>query len=232
MINVAHFICGFKVLAAGCKSVSRWNVAHTVTSVFSVSQTDLDRENTLICKMWMLQYGPLDWHDLPQLSQLPKGEPAMKHWFTSAVHTKPAPPLTAPPAAPVGQHEAFTKDKRTSWIFMFPTLPETQQNSLRSAPRNPHCAKTHKYTRAVQYACVVVVLLSLSIPFSDIPPAHAHPNVETHAREHARTWIHLHAFMFTRSGCWILWSTSSLFPHQLLCPQLICNNSAAVQHVS
>lgn len=65
---------------------------------------------------------------------------------------------------------------------MSPALLETQQNSLRSAPRNPHCAKTHKCARAVQYArmVVVVVVLSISPSSSDIPPAHAHPNVETH----------------------------------------------------
>lgn len=69
---------------------------------------------------------------------------------------------------------------------MSPTLLETQQNLLRSAPRNPHRAKTHKYTSAVQYACTVV-LLSLYFSFSDTLPAHIHPNVETYARANAQT---------------------------------------------
>lgn len=52
------------------------------------------------------------------------------------------PPHLAPPPYPepsVEQHEAFTKDKMTSWIFMSQTLLETQQNSLSSALRNPRC---------------------------------------------------------------------------------------------
>lgn len=154
----------------------------------------------------------------------------MKHWFTSAVCTKH--PCTPSDRHSAERHEAFTEDKRASWIFMLPTLLETQQNSLRSAPRNPHCAKTHKYTRAVQYACVVVVLLSIFLSFSDIPPAHAYPNVETHAytQTHTRTQIHLHAFMFTWSGWWILWSTSSLF--LLRAGHHLYHHSASARRVS
>lgn len=43
--------------------------------------------------------------------------------------------------------------------------------------------------------------LQFPLSDSDIPPAHAHPNVGTLAYTHAHTVIHLHAFMFTRSGC-------------------------------
>lgn len=45
-----------------------------------------------------------------------------------------------------------------------------------SAEKIPIVRKTHKYTRAVQFACLAV-LLSISPCFCDIPPAHARPNV-------------------------------------------------------
>ena len=146
----------------------------------------------------------------------------MKHWFTSTVHTKctkhPHPPFQAS----VEHHEAFTEDVRTSWILMWATPLETQQNLLSSAPRNSHCAKTHTYTRAVQYTymhdgAALSNSLSLSLsPFlilsltSGRPThiqmlsTHTHMNLQPPTRFHVYVvWlqdIEVHIFTFPSWG--------------------------------
>ena len=127
-----------------------------------------------------------DWHDLPPaLPDAKKGEPAMKHWFTSAVHPPPQPPW---PGALCGNDTRLLPKTRGPHEYSCrPTLLEMQQNSLRSAPRNPRCARTHKYTCAVQYACVVLLLLSASLVFLWHPGSPRTPNCRNATHMHTHT---------------------------------------------
>lgn len=115
---------------------------------------------------------------------------------------------------------------------MSPALLETQQNSLRSAPRNPHCAKTHKHARAVQYACMVVVVLSTSPSFSDVPPAHAHPNVETHTHALKSTYMLLCLHGLAGEYCGPHLHFSSMRSFALRAGPHLYHHSASAQRVS
>lgn len=150
------------------KSGNRWNADHTPVSMsFQChKQISTETKTRIHTCMQNAKASTQSW-----LTRPPPALPDAKRWtcnetlihLSSAHKACSSPPPTAPLAASVEQHEAFTKDKRNSWIFMSPTLLETQQNSLRSAPRNPHCATTHKYS---MHACWWCCSLSLSLYFS------------------------------------------------------------------
>lgn len=106
-----------------------------------------------------------------------------------------APPDFPPP--PILQHGGFYPGQAALMnIHGADATGDATEFAEISAKKGRHCAQQRGGTAAA---------LSTSRSDSDIPPAHAHPNVETlaytHGRTHTRTDIHLHAFMFTRSGC-------------------------------
>ncbi len=140
-----------------------------------------------------------------------KGEPAIKHWFTSAARTKH--PCT-PSTSPLWNNSRLLPKTRGPHEYSC-SQHCWRRNRIRWDQRREipivrkHTSTLVPYSMHAWWCCS----LSISRSFSDIPPTHAYPNVEAHAR----TWIHLHALMFTRSGWCILWSTSSLWLHQVPC---------------
>lgn len=110
--------------------------------------------------------------------------------YPSAVRAHPPP--SPHPSSPRGNTEAFTEDKRRSWIFTAPTPPETQQNLLRSAPRNPPIARYN--AGSTEKEEVLVLLLSSSLS----------PTLTYHLPTHIQMLKHLHTHMHTLSSTYML----------------------------
>lgn len=202
----------------GNKSGKRWNADHIVTT------------NTLVMINRKLLGAVMTDTTSLRLSQMPK-KVNLRWNIDSPQRCTLPPPLPGRGALCGNDTRLLPKTRGPHEYSCRPTLLETQQNSLRSAPRNPRCARTHKYTRAVQYACVVL-LLSVSLVFLWHPAGPRTSNCrKCNAHAHARTPIHLHAFMFTRSGRWILRALHFFFfLREALCsakPDTVCS---IIQH--